>query len=71
MTKLSSHKHDVELQNELARLRAETSVHDACVVIYDLLPDLPSQELRVAFTEILGDLHVAERKLHDLKVVDP
>ncbi|MGA8660098.1 MAG: hypothetical protein WB586_28600 [Chthoniobacterales bacterium] len=71
MTKSNSRKHDLDLQNELARLRAEASVHDACVVIYDALPNLPSQKLRVAFTAILGDLQVAERKLHDLKVVAP
>jgi hypothetical protein len=58
---------DAGMEIELARRRARYYVHDAAVVLYDLLPCLKDLEARKAVTEICGELGTLERRLKDME----
>lgn len=57
---------DAALHLELARLRSAAFVRDACVTLYDCLPQIPDKALRIELTEHLSSLELVWRRLDEL-----
>jgi hypothetical protein len=60
---------NLELRNELARLRARAAVHDAIVILFDCWPNLNRQQ-QAETANIVTILQEMETKLSNLKVID-
>lgn len=61
---------NVELQNELSRLRAQAHVHDAIVILYDCWGALPNRQLQAEVANIVTILQEMETKLAELRILD-